>query len=92
MGRVEWVQANAPLRARNMVNRELVPLHKERSGGDHPVGALPPADVPFPGTDQELAALTNPQLHALSSFYREDFGGTVAERRMAFARFVTGKN
>ena len=47
VGRVEWVQANAPIRARNMVNRELVPLHKERSGGDHPVGALPPADVPF---------------------------------------------
>ena len=47
---------------------------------------------PFPGTDEELATLTGPQLQALASFYREDFGGTVDERRMAFARFVTAKN
>lgn len=85
-------QGNQPARAHNAAmldGYELQPLGKEDAGGQHALGTLPPAGVPFPATRDHLAELTHAQLDTLADFYGRGFAGAnIAARRRAFKSFI----
>ena len=85
-------QGNQPARAHNAVTlaaNELQPLGKEDAGGQHALGTLPPAAVPFPATRLHLEELTRNQLDELAVFYCRGFAGAnIAARRRAFRSFI----
>ena len=85
-------QGNQPARAHNAVTlaaNELQPLGKEDAGGQHALGTLPPAAVPFPATRLHLEELTRNQLDELAVFYGRGFAGAnIAARRRAFRSFI----
>ena len=85
-------QGNQPARAHNAAmldGYELQPLGKEDTGGQHALGTLPPAGVPFPATRDHLAELTHAQLDTLADFYGRGFAGAnIAARRRAFKSFI----
>ena len=68
----------------------LRPLHKEREGGDSPVGALPPAQMHFPQNAAQADALTANKLNELQEFYQVQFAGPlVSDRRRAFLAYIS---
>ena len=85
-------QGNQPARAHNAAmldGYELQPLGKEDAGGQHALGTLPPAGVPFPATRDHLAELTHAQLDTLADFYGRGFAGAnIAARRRAVKSFI----
>ena len=85
-----WTQRNVPIRRYNSAKvGGFHPLHKERAGGEHKIGSLPPEGV-FPLTEMELYLLSNTQLMELEEFYCENFGeGSVKTRQSSFRRFIT---
>jgi predicted RNase H-like nuclease (RuvC/YqgF family) len=88
---MRWTQVNAAIRFHNKKSRDAIrPLHKEREGGNNPVGALPPAPLRFPQNLSEAAALTVNELNQLQDFYQFQFPGhLVGDRRLAFSAYIS---
>jgi chromosome segregation ATPase len=91
VNRLLYMQENARLRMHNANHSHFLPLRKERPGGAHPQGDVPPQGL-FPSNEQEFNALISQQLTDLASFYNDDSfeTGTVAARKAAFRAFMTG--
>lgn len=89
---LNWTFRNDRIRAANYRRpNKMQPLHVEQTGGNAPVGSLPPATVPFPNNRGDAIQLTAIQLNQLEVFYHVQFAGpSVSTRRVAFLDYVMG--